>query len=98
VGVIWAPNAIGAPFFRGDMRENPDKTSKQVPYLGRWVDKEFFRAFVYKPDGSQKLARNYDEFKELIATGLWFDSKESFPKLEQEFKGKKKNGISSPIG
>jgi len=42
----------------------------QVLYLGRWVSREHFRAFVYKND-EQKLAKSYDEFSQLISSGLW---------------------------
>lgn len=47
----------------------------QVEYLGRWVDKEHFRVFVYNDTG-QKLVNSYDEFKALIGSGLWFPTKD----------------------
>jgi hypothetical protein len=47
----------------------------QVLYQGRWVNKDNFRAFVYNAE-SQKLANSYDEYKDLIESGLWFTSKE----------------------
>ena len=47
-------------------------------YMGRWVDREYFRTFVFSaPDalkGTQKkLAKSWDEYQSLIASGLWFD-------------------------
>jgi len=49
--------------------------SAQIEYLGRWVDRAHFRAFVYN-DKEQKLARSYEEFSNLLASGLWFASKQ----------------------
>ncbi len=46
----------------------------QVEYLGRWVDRAHFCAFVYNKEG-QRLAKSYDEFSNLLASGLWFASK-----------------------
>lgn len=48
----------------------------QFEYLGRWVDKKHFRAFVYN-DLENKLAASYEEYERLIASGLWFSTKES---------------------
>ena len=45
-------------------------------YLGKHVDKATFRAFVYSPDGSQKLANSWDEYQKLMESGLWFARKE----------------------
>lgn len=49
--------------------------SGQFQYLGRWVDKSHFRAFVYDKSGNQKLANSYDEFESLTHSGIWFASK-----------------------
>lgn len=56
------------------MNQEKPKRVSQVFYNGRWVDKEFFRAFVYNTT-EQKLAQSYKEYEALIATGLWFDNK-----------------------
>jgi hypothetical protein len=56
------------------MNQEKPKRVKQVFYNGRWVDKEFFRAFVYSTT-EQKLAQSYKEYEDLIATGLWFDNR-----------------------
>ena len=42
----------------------------QVLYLGRWVSREHFCAFVYNKDG-QKLTKSYDDFSSCISSGLW---------------------------
>lgn len=58
---------------------------KQILYMGRWVDKEHFCTFVYNSSG-QHLVKSYDEFSRLIATGIWFASKEDIPALKEPFK------------
>jgi hypothetical protein len=52
----------------------PDETA-QALYQGRWVDKSTFRVFVYSAS-DKKLANTYDEYCQLIETGLWFSSQE----------------------
>lgn len=47
----------------------------QFQYLGRWVDKSTFRAFVYGKNGESLLANSYEDFERLISSGLWFASK-----------------------
>ena len=47
----------------------------QVAYLGRWVNKEHFRVFVYDEDGVPCIAKNYAEYEEMISSGLWFAEK-----------------------
>ena len=42
----------------------------QVLYMGRWVSKEHFKAFVYNNTG-QMLAKSYQEFINLISSGVW---------------------------
>lgn len=44
----------------------------QFQYLGRWVNKDQFRAYVYNDKGEQKLADSYHEFQTLTTSGLWF--------------------------
>lgn len=52
---------------------NPKNKSSnaQVMYLGRWVNKEHFRTFVYN-EKSEKIVNSYDEYEAAIASGLWF--------------------------
>ena len=57
------------------MNQEKPKQGTQVCYNGRWVDKEFFRAFVYSTT-EQKLAESYKQYEDLISSGLWFDSKD----------------------
>lgn len=51
----------------------------QFEYLGRWHDTKHFRAFVYSVS-DQKLANNYQEFIDLVGSGLWFPTKEEAQK------------------
>ena len=55
---------------------NQRKTEQgQFQYLGRWVDKDQFRAYLYNDKDEQKLANSYQEFETLTTSGLWFDKK-----------------------
>ena len=63
----------------------------QVLYLGRWVSREHFKAFVYN-SGGQKLMNNYQEFSEAISSGVWFAEEKDVPKSGDKvvnMKGKK---------
>ena len=62
--------------------------SKHVMFQGRNVPVEGFRSFVYGPNNTQKLANNYDEYTDLISSGLWFSKPEAVPTP----KGKSKRG------
>jgi len=63
----------------------------QVLYLGRWVNKDHFRTFVYGTNKEQKLAKSYEEYTNLLETGDWFASMD-----EAKPKGRKpKNGAIS---
>jgi hypothetical protein len=48
----------------------------QFEYLGKWVDKHSFRAFVYNEKGEEKLADTYKEFEDLTSSGIWYSSKD----------------------
>lgn len=80
------------------MDQLKNNVEKQVMYLGRWVNREHFRAFVYrKSEGNTielKLAESYAEFESLIASGTWFDSTESIPKMGIEKTRKSKHGVT----
>ncbi len=54
---------------------NSQNHGGQFNYLGRWVDKSTFRAFVYDKNGEQKLAGSYQVFEELTGSGIYFASK-----------------------
>ena len=45
-------------------------------YLDRIVEKKNFRAFIYSPDGKQRLAESWEEFEANMQSGLWFATKE----------------------
>lgn len=55
----------------------------QVLYLGRWVSREHFKAFVYNSTG-EKLANDYDEFSEMISSGTWFAEKSDISSQPKE--------------
>lgn len=64
----------------------PMNHADQFQYLGRWVDKAHFRAFVYDKKDGQRLANSYNEYETLISSGLWFASKEDASKIERKQK------------
>lgn len=64
----------------------------QFFYLGRWVDRKHFRAFVYQKN-KRKLVESVQAFEEAIATGLWFDSIENI-KEEVNHKVEEKEKVS----
>ena len=45
-------------------------------YMGKVVDKKTFRVFVYSPEGAQKLVESWESYQNLMASGLWFSTKE----------------------
>ncbi len=55
----------------------------QVLYMDRYVDRESFRTFVYQV-GKEQLAKSYKEFKEMIASKVWHESKEDAQKAHEE--------------
>lgn len=65
-----------------------NKHEGQFEYLGRWVDKSTFRAFVYNKNNESTLADSYEKYESLILSGVWFDSK-----FELSKDGKKKDVI-----
>ena len=75
------------------MKLNKSNVKNQVQYMGRWVDRDSFRVFVYSKDG-KKLAKNYQEYEGLIASGNWYDSKENIPKVKDHDR-KIKNGTAN---
>lgn len=62
--------------------------ASMVSYLGRHVDRATFTAFVYqiKEAGvfNETLAKNYDQYKQLIGSGEWFATKKE---AEDSFSG-----------
>lgn len=45
-------------------------------YLGRIIEKENFRAFIYAPCGGVRLVESWDEFEATMQSGVWFATKE----------------------
>ncbi len=72
-----------------DQSKKYPKPEAQVQYRGRWVSRSHFRVYVYNGK-EQKLAKSYDEYSQLIASGEWFDEKLKPKKLVLE--GEKKKG------
>jgi hypothetical protein len=73
------------------MNQTKKENNTQVLYNDRFVDKKHFRAFVYGKNDDVKLANNYDEFENLLASGLWFETPE---KAKENLKsGKTKKGL-----
>lgn len=70
-----------------------DKMSEsQVLYLGRWVSREHFRAYVYN-NSEQKLAKSYDEFAQLISSGVWSAERRDAPIVEKKTYLEKENKL-----
>ena len=65
------------------MNQTKNDVSEQVEYLGTWIEKKYFRAWVYSAT-DQKLAKTWDQFNELIKSGLWFATKEETLAKEKE--------------
>lgn len=51
------------------------KKVNEFCYLGRWVNKDHFRTYVYS-DTEKKLAGSFKEYDDLINSGIWFDTQE----------------------
>lgn len=54
------------------MQQKIKEVIDQVLYNGIWVDRKYFRTFVYSID-DRKLAESYKEYEDLVSTGLWFN-------------------------
>lgn len=50
----------------------------QVLYLGRWVPREHFRAYVYNDTG-KRLANSYEEYLGYMASGIWYSEEGAIP-------------------
>ena len=65
------------------INQTKPELSGQFEYLGRWIDKKNFRAFVYGNKESV-LANSYEEYQKLISSGLWFPTKKESETLKPE--------------
>jgi hypothetical protein len=78
------------------MNQKKDQAPDQFMYLGRWVSRKNFRAYVYSTDEKTKLVNSYDEFDKSLESGEWFASKELAKPIPIVKSGKKqKNGANS---
>lgn len=50
----------------------PDKVDSQVLYNGRWIPRKHFRVFIYNKFNESKLVNTYEEYSDLISSGIWF--------------------------
>jgi hypothetical protein len=64
-----------------------NREEAQFQYLGKWVNKAHFRAFVYNDKGEQELARSHQHFEALIGSGVWFASKDDASKKRKHKDG-----------
>jgi hypothetical protein len=71
------------------LKKNAYVPEKQVFYNGRWINKKYFRAYVYN-ETDEKLANTYDEYEKLIGSGLWVSDKKDLHLLKSK-KGKLKD-------
>lgn len=68
-------------------------------YLGRHVSKENFRAFIYGPNGSQKLVNSWDEFERDMASGTWFATiEETKVEVKEKPKRVRKEVVKGVLG
>lgn len=56
-------------------QEKNKNSSGQFLYLGRYVEKANFRAFIYNVEGKSHLANSYAEYERMIASGIWFPTR-----------------------
>ncbi len=54
------------------MQQKIKESVDQILYKGKWVDKKYFRVFIYKENG-KKLVNSYDEYKRMIDSGEWYE-------------------------
>ena len=87
------------------MNQTKKESHGQVLYMDRWVDKAHFRAFVYNTK-EQRIANSYNEYENLLASGLWFNTQadalnavkiEAEPKSKKEIRAEKVEKIVKEI-
>lgn len=77
--------------------EKANKPIRQVEYMGKLFPEEGFRTWVYGLEGKEKLADSYEEYKELVGSGLWYDRKSDVPAPQpKEVEEKPKKEASKP--
>lgn len=77
------PSFVRVPALKDEMMEG-----SPAIYLGRLVSKENFRAFIYAPNGGQRLVESWEEFEANMQSGVWFatpeDAQASIAVVEEE--------------
>ncbi len=58
----------------------------QVMYLGRYVPKEGFRAFIYHADGKKKCVESWNDYQKHIESGCWFSTSKDAKKAAEASK------------
>ena len=69
------------------------KTSGPKVFVdGQWIDKNIYRAYVYKK-GERSIANNWQEYQDMLAKG-WYESKELADKAAKGKRSAKKKDLS----
>lgn len=67
-------------------------------YLGRIVDKEKFRTFVYGAKGEKRLVESWDEYEAAMESGIWFATvPEAVVQPKQKPKPKSRSKVKSEL-
>lgn len=57
-----------------------------VFYLGRPIQKEHFRTFIYDANDNKKCVESWQEFEEEMASGIWFDTLEKAQEAKESIR------------
>lgn len=60
-------------------------------YLGKIINTENFRAYIYNTEGSKKLIESWRDFENHMATGLWFPKKSEVLEMQKIKKKQESN-------
>lgn len=69
-------------------------------YLGRIVNKDHFRAFVYNAKGEARCVDSWDEFESHMQSGIWFATEEqasTTQPIKSGFESKKRSSKPQSI-
>jgi len=55
-------------------------------FQGKMVPKANFRTFVYSKKGDKRLANSWDEYQELVSSGIWSLEKPPEPVVKKKSK------------
>ncbi len=65
-------------------------------YLGRIVQKEHFRVFIYNADGTKKLVKSWDDYEHHMSLGIWFATRKDVPEIVPLVNEEKGQGAKKP--